>query len=137
MMIFSEDIDVARSILAMIASYTISLLEAGKSRRMACSILSPVGALSCRPTPTPVFREALFTLRIHQPLLLESASYWGISSKKSSIDLYPFNAKQVLYRLSNSLSLVAHRTIIFYKSGLCIVLCKGRLVSTTIRYSWK
>ena len=35
MMIFSEDTEIARSILAMIASYSASLLEAGKSKRMA------------------------------------------------------------------------------------------------------
>ena len=47
MMIFSEDTNIARSIPASIASYSVSLLNAGKSNRMACSILSPVGALSC------------------------------------------------------------------------------------------
>ena len=48
MMIFSEDTEIARSISAMIASYSVLLLEAGKSKRMAYSIISPVGALSCR-----------------------------------------------------------------------------------------
>ena len=46
MMSFYEDTDFARSILARIASYSISLLDAGKPTRMACSILSLVGALS-------------------------------------------------------------------------------------------
>ena len=65
MMIFSEDTDVMRSILARIASYSVSLLDAGKSSRMACSILSPIGALSCKPTPALVCREAPSTLRTH------------------------------------------------------------------------
>ena len=65
MMIFSEDTEIARSILARIASYSASLLDAGKSNLIACSILSPVGALSCKPTPTLVCQEALSTLRIH------------------------------------------------------------------------
>ena len=65
MMIFSEDTNVARSISAMIATYSVSLLEAGKSSRMACSILSPIRALSCQPTPAPICQEALSTLRIH------------------------------------------------------------------------
>ena len=39
MMIFSEDTDIARLILARIASYSVSLLDAGKSSHMACSIL--------------------------------------------------------------------------------------------------
>ena len=34
MMIFSEDTKIARSIPAMITSYSASLLEAGKSKRM-------------------------------------------------------------------------------------------------------
>ena len=46
MMIFSKDMAIARSILPMIASYSASLLEVGKSKLMACSIISLVGALS-------------------------------------------------------------------------------------------
>ena len=63
MMSFSEDTDFARSIPARIASYSVSILEAGKSSRMACSILSPLGALSCKPNLAPVWREASSTLR--------------------------------------------------------------------------
>ena len=59
MMIFSEDTDVAWLISDKIASYSVSLLYAGKSSRMACSIISPVGALSCKPTPGPVKRLCL------------------------------------------------------------------------------
>ena len=54
MMSFYEDTDFTRSILVRIASYSISLLDAGKSSRIACSIFSLVGALSCKPTPAPV-----------------------------------------------------------------------------------
>ena len=54
MMIFSEDTKVARLILAKITSYSVSLLEAGKSSHMAYSILYPVGALSCNPTLAPI-----------------------------------------------------------------------------------
>ena len=96
MMIFSEDIDVARLIPARIASYSVSLLDAGKSNRMACSILSLVGTLSCKQTPAPVFREAPSTLRIHQLTLSGSTSHWGISAKKSASN-YPFNVKRGLY----------------------------------------
>ena len=35
------------------ASYSESLLEASKPKRTACSILSPVGEVSCRPIPAP------------------------------------------------------------------------------------
>ena len=96
MMIFSEDTDIARSILTMIASYSVSLLDAGKSSRMAYSILSLVGALSCKPTPAPIGREAPSTLRIHQLAISGFASCWVISIKKSA-NIYPFNAKRGLY----------------------------------------
>ena len=43
-----------RSIPTRIASYSVSLLDVGKSSCMACYILYPVGALSCKPTPALV-----------------------------------------------------------------------------------
>ena len=51
---FFDDTDCARSTLARIASYSISLLNMRKSSYMACSTFSLVGALSCKPTPAPV-----------------------------------------------------------------------------------
>ena len=75
MTIFSEDTNVARSIPAKIASYSISLLDAGNFGRMAYSILTPVGALSCKPTLGPLCREVSSTLWIHQLALPGSASY--------------------------------------------------------------
>ena len=69
MMSFSKDTDFARSILARIVSYSISLSDSGKSNNMAYSILSPVEVLSCKPTLALVWREALSTLRVHQPAL--------------------------------------------------------------------
>ena len=65
MISFSEDIDFARSIPARIASYSVSLLDVGKPSRMAYSILSPIGALSYKPTPGPVSQASSSTLRIH------------------------------------------------------------------------
>ena len=58
MMSFSEDTDFTRSIQAKIISNSVSLLYAGKSSCMASSILSLVRALSCKPTPAPVWRKA-------------------------------------------------------------------------------
>ena len=66
MMIFSEDTEIARLILDMIASYSTSLLEEGKSKRMVCSIISPFRAFSCSPSLAPVYREVPSTLRVHQ-----------------------------------------------------------------------
>ena len=135
-MIFSKDIGIARSILARIASYSTSLLDVGKSNHISCSTRSPVGALSCKTTPVPVCREAPSTLRIHQSALPWSMSYCGISVKKST-NIYPFITKWGLYWIPNSLSSIAHRVILPDKSSLCMVLCEGRLVSTTIGCAWK
>ena len=92
MMIFSEDTEIARSSPAMIASYSASLLEVGKFRRMTCFMTSPVGALSCSPKPTLVCRD-LSTFRVHQSELSNSFSCNGIYAKKSA-NTYPFNARR-------------------------------------------
>ena len=65
MMIFPEDTEITRSIPVMIASYSTSLLEAGKSKCMACSIISPVEALSYSLNPAPVCHEAPSTFKGH------------------------------------------------------------------------
>ena len=70
----SVDNAVVNSITARMASYSDSLLEALKPNRIACSILSPAGDYSCKPMPTPVCRDAPFTLRIHQCELVELVS---------------------------------------------------------------
>ena len=132
MIIFSEDTEIVRSIPDRIVSYSTSFLDVGKSNRIACFILSPVWALSCKPTPTPVYREAPSTLRIHQLELPEFASCWGISAKNSA-----FIAKQGLYVILYSLCSIVHQAILLDKSGLCMVLRKGRFVSTTIGCAWK
>ena len=75
MMIFSEDIEIAWSSLAMITSYSASLLEAGKFKRMGCSMISPIGALSCSPRRAPACHEPPSTFRVHQPKFSNSISY--------------------------------------------------------------
>ena len=65
MIIFSEDTEIERLIPAMMASYSASLLEVEKSKCMACSIISPVKALSCSPKRAPVYREAPSTFKVH------------------------------------------------------------------------
>ena len=74
MMIFSKDTEIARLSPIMMASYSASLLEAEKLRRIACSMTSSVGALSCSPRPAPVCHEAPSTFRVHQPELSSSIS---------------------------------------------------------------
>ena len=96
MMSFYEDTNVARSIPARTALYSVSLLNVGKSSYMACSIISPIMALSCKPTLAPFWREASSTLRIHQPTSFCSTSSWGSSAKKY-VNICPFNIGQGLY----------------------------------------
>ena len=131
MMIFSEDMEIMRFIPTRIASYSTSLLDAGKSNCIICSIFSPVGALSCKPILAPFCREAPSTLRIHQSTLPGSVSCWGIFAKKF-VNICSFIAKKGLYWIPNSLSSIAHQAILLDMLGLCMVLLKGRLVSTTI-----
>ena len=47
------------------ASYSDSLLEASKPKRTACSILSPVGEVNCRPILALDCLEAPSTQRVH------------------------------------------------------------------------
>ena len=75
MMIFSKDMEIARSSPVMIVSYYASLLEAEKFRCMAYSMTSPIGALICSPRRTPVCLEAPSTFKVHQPELSSSISY--------------------------------------------------------------
>ena len=96
MMSFSEYTYFVRFTQARISSYSVSLLYAGKSSWMACSIISPIGALNCKLTPAPVWQEVSSTSRIHHPALPWSISDWGISAKKSA-NIYPINAKRGLY----------------------------------------
>ena len=96
MIIFFEDTEIARSILAMIASYSTSLLEARKSKRMVGSITSPIEALSYSPSPTSICLKEPSTFRIHQPELSGSISCGEISAKRSA-STCPFNAKRGLY----------------------------------------
>ena len=74
MMSFSKDTDFARSTPTRIALYSVSLLDKGKPSRVAYSMLSLVGVLSCKPTPALLWQEAPSTLRIHQLALSGSIS---------------------------------------------------------------
>ena len=79
----------ASSTLAIKASYSDSLLEASKPKRTACSVLSPVGEVNCRPIPTPDCLEAPSTQRVHQPSLFGRVLGCGSSARKLA-KTYPF-----------------------------------------------
>ena len=73
-------------------SYSASLFEAGKSRRMDCSNRSPVGALRRSPTPYPDEREAPSTCIDHQSSEVDSLSGARASSNSAikSVMTCPF-----------------------------------------------
>ena len=115
---------------AIKASYSDSLLEASKPKRTACSILSPVGEVNCRPMPAPDCLEAPSPQRVHQPSLFGRVLGCGSSARKST-KTYPFLENLGLYCIPYSLSSIVHRAILLDKSGLWIVPQSGRSVSTT------
>ena len=92
----SAPMESASSRPAIMASYSDSLLEALKPKQTACSILSPVGEVNCRPMPAPDCLEAPSTQRVHQPFSSEQVSGCGISARKSA-KTYPFFESLGLY----------------------------------------
>ena len=78
----------ASSSPAIMASYSDSLLEALKPKRTACSILSPIGDVNCRPVPAPDCLEAPSTQRVYQPF--RSGKCWAAGFLQGSqIKLVP------------------------------------------------
>ena len=96
----------ASSSPAIMASYSDSLLKALKPKRTACSILSPVGEVNCRPIPTTDCLEAPSTQRVHQPLSSGEVPGYGISTRKSA-KTCPFFETLGLYWMPYSLSSIA------------------------------
>ena len=74
----------ASSSSAIMASYFDSLLEALKSKRTACSVLSPVEEVNCRPMLALNCLEAPSTQRVHQPFSFGQVLGYGISARKSA-----------------------------------------------------
>ena len=101
----------------IMASYSDSLLEALKPKQTACSILSPVGEVNCRPISAPKCLEAPSTQRVHQPLLSGQVLGCRISVRKSA-KTSPFFASLGLYWISYSPSSIAQRAIRPDRSGL-------------------
>ena len=120
----------ASSSLAIMASYSDSLLEALKPKRTACSILSPVGEVKCSPMSALDCMESQSTQRVHQPVSFGKVLGCGISTRKSA-KTCPFFESLGSYWMLYSLSSIAQRAILPDRSGLWIVPRSGRLVSTT------
>ena len=68
---------------AIMASYSDSLLEALKPKRTACSILSPVREVNCRPMLAPDCLKAPSTQKVHHPFSSGQVSGYGIYAMKS------------------------------------------------------
>ena len=132
----SADRVAASSSSARMASYSDSLLEAPNSSRIDCSILSPDGVLNCKPMPASISLDAPSMLSIHQSELSGCASDWGSSTMKYA-SICPFFESLGLYWMPYSLSSIAQPAILPNKSGLCIVLQRGRSVNTTMGCAWK
>ena len=132
----TEDRAAASSGLARMASYSDSLLEALNPSRIACSILSPDGDFNCKPMPARVCLNAPSILRVHQSKLSGRVFDWGSSAMKSTSTCAFFQSLD-LYWIPYSLSSIAQRAILPDKSGLCIVLLRGRSVNTTMGCAWK
>ena len=128
--------EAASSSLARMSLYYDSLLEALYPSQIACSNLSPDGDFSCKPMPAPVCLDAPLILSVHQSKLSRWVSDWG-SYAMNSTSTCPFFESLGLYWMLYSLSSIAQRAILPDKSGLCIVLRRGRLVNTTMGCAWK
>ena len=123
----------------MMASYSVSLLDAENSSRMACSNCSLVDDHKKRPTPDPEDRQAPLTYRVYHPSLpgfLCQEGCWGTSAMKSTMTCHLIDNLD-WYSISYSLNSMAHFSILPNRSGLCKMLMKGWLVSTTIGSAWK
>ena len=126
----------ASSTPATNASYSELLLEASKPKRTACSILSLVGEVNCRPIPAPDCLEAPSTQRIHWSPLFGRILCCGSFARKLA-KTCPFLESLSLYCISYSLSSIAHRAILLDRSDLWIVPRSGRSVITTTGWAWK
>ena len=102
---------------AIMASYSDSLLEALKPKRTACSILSSVREVNCRPMSAPDCLEAPSTQRVHQPFSSGQVSGCWISTRKSA-KTCPFFESLGLYWMPYSLNSIAQRAILSNISGL-------------------
>ena len=107
----------ASSSPTIMASYSDSFLEALKPKWIACSILSPVGEVNCKPIPASDCLEAPSMQRVHQPLSSGQVPGCGIFARKSA-KTWPFFESHRLYWMPYSLNSIAQRAILSERSGL-------------------
>ena len=93
---------------AMRASYSDSLFDALNPSRNDCSMTSPVGEVSCIPTPDPCRLEEPSTWRSHILLELVSSRSANGSSITKSARTCAFKLVLVRYSISYSLNSMSH-----------------------------
>ena len=121
----------ARSSLSTRASYSASLLVAGKSRQTIHSILSPSGEQSTIPTlPTCLLDNPSIWI-LHWGCSLAPWPSMLVNSTMKSATTCPFMAIREQYYTSNSLNSIAHSAIRPVDLGLLITRCKGLSIRTT------
>ena len=120
----------------MTASYSASLLEAWNPNLSAYSTSIPSGEVRIKPVPLPCAFEAPSTESFHMG---RSSSDWvgsesptGANSMIKSARICPFMAVFGLYRMSNSLSSMAHFINLPETSGLCNTYFMGYSVGTSM-----
>ena len=117
-------------------SYSASLFDALNRRQNDCSIISPVGDLSCISIPDPCLDEAPSTCNFHV-WVFDLASSLGTSSMTKSASTYAFELVRGLYSMSYSLSSIAHFANLPNWLGLWSTVLKGCDVMTMIECDWK
>ena len=121
----------------IIASYSTSLLDAGKSRQTDYSRGFPIKESSTSPTPASNTRDALFTCKIHQWLMVLVCTHFLGSLTIKFARIWPFSDKCGLYCMSYSLNSIAHFIIRPDRSGLCKVTFNGWFVKIVTWCAWK
>ena len=120
----------------MTASYSASLLEAWNPNLNACLMSIPSGEVRIRPAPLPCAFNASSTESFQMEGLVSvwafSAGSSGVNSTTKSAKICPFIAVFGLYRMSNSLSSMAHFISLSEVSGLCNTCFIGYSVGNSI-----
>ena len=122
-----------------IASYSTSLLEAGKPSWIAYSRSFPIGDCKIRPTLELEALDVPSTWSAHHPSSGEYArwgGFWGNSAIESAMTC-PFNANLGWYLILYSLNSMTHLNILLDRSDLCQILLTSWFVSIVTWWAWK
>ena len=120
----------------MTASYSASLLEVRNLNLSAYSMSIPSGEVRIRPALLPCAFDALFTKSFQMEGLVSVCVFSAGSAEVNSMTKFAkichFIVVFGLYRMSNSLSSMAHFINLLEVSGLCSTCFIGYYVGTSI-----